>query len=72
MTPKEEANKLRYQIESAMQDADMRGHYNHAVKECVLIAVDRIQKLKCINYSNANDETQYDYCQEVKQEIEKI
>ena len=67
MTPKEKANKLRYQIESAMQDADMRGHYNQAVKECVLIVVDEIiNTLKDYSIENPMYELQ------VKQEIEKL
>jgi len=45
-------------------------------KNCALVAVDAIQKLPNIQYDaiqyNNNDESQYDYWQEVKQEIEKI
>jgi len=70
MTPKEKANKLRYQIESSMQDADMRGHYNQAIKQCALIAVDEI-----INSRPAITASQIvykNYWQEVKQEIEKL
>jgi hypothetical protein len=74
MTPKERANKLRYQIESAMQDADMRGHYNQAVKECALIAVNlRIEAyttppIGAIEWAEKKEQ----YWQEVKKEIEKI
>jgi hypothetical protein len=41
-------------------------------KQCALIAVDEIQKLPNINYSNNKDASQYDYWQEVKTEIEKL
>jgi hypothetical protein len=66
MTPKEKANKLRYQIESAMQNADMRGHYNQAVKECALIAVDEVLD------AHLFDLDERAYYQEVKQEIERL
>jgi hypothetical protein len=68
MTPKEKANKLRYQIESAMQNADMRGHYNQAVKQCVLIAVDEIIKAHIHNEGVRH----LKWWEEVKQEIEKL
>jgi hypothetical protein len=72
MTPKEKANKLRYQIESSMQDADMRGHYNQAIKQCALIAVDEI-----LLYLKNSDDVMtsikaVDYWQEVKNEIESL
>jgi len=73
MTPKERANKLRYQIESAMQDADMRGHYNQAVKGCALIAVDQIILEQCKS-SELKDPRYQDerinYWNEVKKELE--
>ena len=78
MTPKEKANKLRYQIESAMQDADMRGHYNQAVKECVLIAVNEIIKSRPSlpilgdGYIREDIELSAKYWEEVKTEIEKL
>jgi len=77
MTPKEKANKLRYQFESAMQDADMRGHYNQAAKGCALIAVDEIMEFMKMDdeytetASNANSKW-VDYWEEVKTEIEKL
>ena len=37
--------------------------------ECALIAVDEIQKLPNMEYGNNKDESQYDYWQEVKQEL---
>jgi hypothetical protein len=78
MTPKEKANKLRYQIESAMQDADMRGHYNQAVKECALIAVNEIIKSRPSlpilgdGYIREDIELSAKYWEEVKTEIEKL
>jgi len=45
-------------------------------KKCALIAVNRIQKLPNIQYDSIqyknDDESQYDYWEEVKQEIEKL
>ena len=72
MTPKEKANKIRYQLESAMQDADMRGYYNQATKQCALIAVDLILlRFKGSLFINPLAESK-EYWQEVKQEIEKL
>jgi len=42
------------------------------IKQCALIAVNEIQNLPNMNYSNNKDLSQYDYWQEVKQEIEKL
>ena len=70
MTPKEKANKIRYQLESAMQDADMRGYYNQATKQCALIAVDEIISIKLLWFQK--DTNELDYWHEVKQEIEKL
>lgn len=68
MTPKEKANKLRYQVENAMQDADMRGHYNQAVKECVLILL----RETIWGYLDQCPIEIQNYWKEVKQEIEKL
>ena len=68
MTPKERANKLRYQIENSMQDADMRGYYNQAVKECALIAL----RETIWGYLDQFPIDVQNYWQEVKQEIEKL
>ena len=73
MTPKEKANKIRYQLESAMQDADMRGYYNQAIKQCALIAVNQI--IQSNPHSNPLNSTPYstmDYWFDVKKEIEKL
>ena len=73
MTPKEKANKIRYQLESAMQDADMRGYYNQATKQCALIAVDLIL-IDCGAKDWSGDAAcdGKNYWHEVKQEIEKL
>lgn len=73
MTPKEKANKIRYQLESAMQDANMRGHYNQAIKQCALILVDEI--ILANPHSNPFNTDVYstmEYWQEVKQEIQNL
>jgi hypothetical protein len=72
MTPKEKANKLRYQIESSMQDADMRGHYNQAIKQCALIAVDEV--ISNIEPSVSMDviSARIKYWEQVKTEIESL
>lgn len=67
MTPKEKADKLvnKFNYENK--------HYLALdAKKCALIAVAEIMKMPNIGYSNNKDESQYDYWQEVKQEIEKI
>jgi hypothetical protein len=68
MTPKEKANKLRYQIENSMQDADMRGHYNQSVKECALIVL----RETIWGYLDQFPIDVQNYWEEVKQEIEKL
>jgi hypothetical protein len=84
MTPKEKANKLRYQFESAMQNADIRGYYNQTIKECAFILVDEI--INSRNYDKNFDDTLLSkgsnyytpnpmyltYWLQVKQEIEKL
>jgi hypothetical protein len=71
MTPAEKANKLRYEIERAMVDADMFGHYDRAIRQCALIAVDEIIKiLQDLGYDN--EDYRIIYQLEVKQEIESL
>ena len=77
MTPAEKANNLRYQIERTMVDADMFGHYDRAIRQCALIAVDEMINM-CKLYHNHNivvdgkiyTELTIEYWEQVKQEIE--
>lgn len=72
MTPKEKAeelvDKFRSNIISFLSD-NMK---DQNAKQCALIAVDEIQKLPNIGYNHSQDESQYDYWQEVKEEIENL
>jgi hypothetical protein len=54
--------RFSYQLPNDLQDS----------KQCALIAVEEIQKLPNINYSNNKDSSQYDYWQEVKEELQKL
>ena len=75
MTPKEKAKELLEKMNVAYRPkgnglpVDM---HKSQVKRCALMAVDEIQKLPNIGYNHSQDESQYDYWQEVKQEIEKL
>ena len=62
MTPKEKAEDLvlKYSI--------LKDGHNDLVKQCALIAVDEIQNTKAV-YAN---DVEYDYWEEVKNEIEKL
>ena len=72
MNPKEKAEEL---FEKMYFVDDPMGSYPmcfETAKRCALIAVDEIQKLPNMEYDNNKDESQYDYWQEVKQELLKI
>lgn len=69
MTPKEKANNLRYQIERAMVDADMFGHYDRAIRQCALIAVDEVINTITNLWGGIKE---IEYWQQVKQEIESL
>jgi hypothetical protein len=75
MTPKEKAEELVNTIlDKLYNDGSLsfkRILYAKAI-ECALITVDEIQKLPNIGYNHNRDESQYDYWQEVKQQIEKL
>jgi hypothetical protein len=72
MTPKEKAEELVLKY-LRLQEKDSYNWFNKKLaKECALIAVDEIQKIPNIEYSNNKNATQYDYWEEVKQEIEKL
>ena len=62
MTPKEKAKELVYKFYDEIK-------YMERAKQCALIAVYEIQKLPNIGYNHNRDESQYDYWEEVKQEI---
>ena len=68
MTPKEKAKELVEKL-SDLEDGEM---YIGKAKQCTLIAVDEIQKLPNMKYDNNKDKSQYDYWQEVKEELLKI
>ena len=70
MTPKEKAQEL---ISKFIQYAPAEEEYELPyAKQSALIAVAEIMKMPNIGYSNNKDESQYDYWQEVKSEIEKL
>ena len=71
MTPKEKADELVKKIYKVMSDSvsDITLYFS---KQCALIAVNEIMKMPNIGYNHNQDESQYDYWQEVKQEIEKL
>ena len=79
MTPKEKAEELINMFSPHAKNwdcfYDIPLDENHA-KQCALRAVDIVQKLPNIQYDsiqyNNNDESQYDYWEEVKQELEKL
>jgi hypothetical protein len=66
MTPKEKAKEL---VNKYYSDKCFNGNYaeDYNAKQCALIAVDEILKVS-ISYAGKD----YEYCQEVKQEIEKL
>ena len=71
MTPKEKADELVKKIYKVMSDSvsDITLYFS---KQCALIAVNEIMKMPNIGYNHNQDESQYDYWQEVKQEIAKL
>ena len=75
MNPKEKAENL---IEKFIPNTkiwnDETGWVDcvESAKRCGLIVVDEIQKLPNMEYDNNKDESQYDYWQDVKQELLKI
>ena len=71
MTPKEKAEELvgRYAIKSHQLKLGISFEFD---KQCALIAIDEILKMPNIGYSHNRDASQYDYWQEVKNEIEKL
>ena len=71
MTPKEKADELVKKMYKVMSDSvsDITLYFS---KQCALIAVNEIMKMPNIGYNHNQDESQYDYWQEVKQEIEKL
>ena len=62
MTPKEKAVEL---VEKYLALTNNR-------KQCAIIAVEEILKMPNIEYSHNRDSSQYDYWQQVKEEIEKL
>ena len=67
MTAKEKAKELVYKY------FNLTDHMQFdEAKECALIAINEIQNLPNMNYSNNKDLSQYDYWQKVKKEIEKL
>jgi hypothetical protein len=66
MTPKEKAKEL---VNKYYSDKCFNGNYaeDYNAKQCALIAVDEILKVS-ISYAGKD----YEYWQEVKQEIEKL
>lgn len=70
MTPKEKAKELfdKYATYVVMWSGGIEVE-NQNCKQCALIAVDEIQKLPNMEYDNNKDKSQYDYWQEVKQEL---
>jgi hypothetical protein len=70
MTPKEKAEELvaLFEYEDNLGIADntgIEGIDKKKAKQCALITVDEIQKIKSVYH----DDTLYDYLEEVKQEI---
>ena len=71
MTPKEKANELYSKYDDLLnKDFGNPIVFDNQLKQCALIAVDEIiDSLQIKNYSQAD---QYEYWNEVKQEIEKL
>lgn len=75
MTPKEKANELVNKFRPYSYSSDglnsMEREYQieDNSKQCALIAVDEIMKIPTLGRSHNRDESQYDYWQQVKQEI---
>lgn len=72
MRPKEKAEQLIIKYYSFGINKEGQTLSWDESKQCALIAVYEIQKLPNINYSNNKDASQYDYWQEVKQEIKNL
>lgn len=75
MTPKEKAKELLEKMNVAYRPkgnglpVDM---HKSQVKRCAFLAVVEIQKLPNIGCNHSQDESQYDYWQEVKEEINNL
>lgn len=72
MTPKEKAKELCCKYADALNIRDLQTTANPFAKQSALIAVAEIMKMPNIGYSNNKDESQYDYWEAVKAEIEKL
>lgn len=76
MTPKEKAKELVYKFQKHALGICEDPIQIHNAKQCALICVDEMISLYCIHNSDDIKVTikteQFDYWQEVKQEIEKL
>ena len=79
MTAKEKANELYDKFDNLhcttcdeYPELEVCRLCHHQIKQCALICCYEILKLPNIGYSHNRDESQYDYWQEVKQQIEKL
>ena len=74
MTPKEKAKELVYFYQNLLTPLSEKkdDFFFSRCKKCALIAVDEIQKLPNMKYDKNKDKSQYDYWQEVKEELLKM
>jgi hypothetical protein len=70
LSPAEKAKELYEYYYSLMYDS-MNVDWSVEAKCAAIKNVEEIQKLPNINYSNNKDSSQYDYWQEVKEELLK-
>ena len=77
MTPKEKAQEIYDKIHFALPSYHDEGQQEHkSAKECALIAVDEIYKLRMTHGQHLDYDIDkinyYSYWEQVKQEIEKL
>lgn len=68
MTSKEKADEIYSDCEDCIMELE-GDEWGKCVKRCALIVVNEIMKIPTLGRSYNRDESQYDYWQEVKQEI---
>jgi hypothetical protein len=71
MTPKEKARELVLKY-LRIENTSMEWFNTHIAKQCALIAVDEILEIINETMILVDIESDYDYWQEVKEEIEKL
>jgi hypothetical protein len=67
-TPKEKAKELYSKYRDALNIRDLQTNANPFAKQCALIAVDEILRIRSVN----KDDILSNYWEEVEQEIENL